>query len=225
MAISINATSSASATNVNSLTFSHTVSGSDTILFVGISNNGNPPIAISGVTYNGSAMTAVWNTKGTCFYVGSALFYIINPTTGTNNVVISWTSTSGYVSAGAVSMTGVHQTVPLGTGTTASGPFQTVGPATTTVSSATGEVVICCCGNLWASISTSETSQVEIEYYGSMESLGISTTAGAASVSPAWSGTGGYNEWHIGAVPVKPAAGGGSSVFANHYRMLLQGEL
>lgn len=89
----------------SSLTFSHTTSGNNRILFVGIGvrNDGAAGDRISGVTYNGVAMTRVdkvLDANASCW-----LYLLVNPASGSHNVVVTCT-TSVQVVAGAVSYTG-----------------------------------------------------------------------------------------------------------------------
>lgn len=107
MAIAYNSATGAFASGVVSLTFAHTITGSDTILFVGAT--GVDFEVVTGVTYAGTAMTlitkksAVGGTNNTIY-----LYYLINPTTGNNNVVISRSGT-GYIGGVSASYTGVKQ--------------------------------------------------------------------------------------------------------------------
>ena len=87
-------------------TYSHTCTGSNLILFVGVSTNSSSDL-ITGVTYNSVAMTLVDKQAGTSTNY-SYLFYLINPATGANNVVVS-ASSSTTIYSGAVSYTGAKQ--------------------------------------------------------------------------------------------------------------------
>lgn len=90
------------------LTFSHTCSGSNRILFV---NTGcHTSIAtITGVTYNGVAMTSVHApiTSPDNFYM--QLWYLLAPATGANNIVVTASAADGIVGE-AASYTGAAQT-------------------------------------------------------------------------------------------------------------------
>jgi hypothetical protein len=118
--------------NSTSVSFAHTCTGSDRFLVVGIKLYGDNDI--TGVTYNGVAMshiaTALMLSEGN----RAVLYGLTAPATGANNVVISRTS-SNHIVATAASYTGVNQTgQPEASGTDAdSGAAQTT-PAATVVS-------------------------------------------------------------------------------------------
>lgn len=104
-----NATSSIENSGTSPQTFSHTVTGTNLYLIVGILCQDSSGNTISGVTYNGVSMTLIAaETQG-----GSAtslLYGLVAPATGANNVVVSVSSnTDGWQSC-AVSYTGVLQT-------------------------------------------------------------------------------------------------------------------
>lgn len=93
------------------LTFSHTTgSGSNRLLLV------QAHIAegtLNGITYNGVSLTSVANvTGGDMGTTRGVLFRLINPDTGTYNVVITQSS-SNSIEGAALSYTGVHQTAPV----------------------------------------------------------------------------------------------------------------
>ncbi len=105
MAIAFDAKTDATVgSSVTSLTFAHTCTGSNRALLVAWSGN----IAdVSGVTYAGVAMTQI--QTGTNVADGDQLLYgLLNPASGSNNVVISFNTTTTVV-AEAASYTGVKQ--------------------------------------------------------------------------------------------------------------------
>jgi hypothetical protein len=106
MAIAHDANSNGSASGT-SLTVGHTVSGSDRLLVVGIIAGSSD--IVTGVTYAGVAMTRVnvRNNGNSTAY----LYYLLSPTVGTNNYVIS-TSASTTILAEGVSFTGVGPVQP-----------------------------------------------------------------------------------------------------------------
>ena len=105
MAIAFDAASGGATTAASSLTFAHTCTGSDLILFVGAFNGTNN---VTGVTYNGVAMTLV-DTAVAQAGVNYKLFYLINPATGANNVVISTDVASNVLRGVSTSYTGSAQ--------------------------------------------------------------------------------------------------------------------
>lgn len=106
MAIASDATSTG-VNNSSSLTVSHTCTGSDLVLEVTCWSNAGDT---TGVTYNGVAMTPIYlndNAGG----VRCSTFSLVNPATGTHNIVLSRSGSSFNVIA-AKSYTGVDQTTP-----------------------------------------------------------------------------------------------------------------
>lgn len=89
-----------------SLTFSHTISGSNTVLTVGHSSTRSA----TDCTYNSVAMVGTTEESDASGF--ARLFYLGNPTAGANNVVLTLAS-SGNVKAGAVSFTGANSSSPL----------------------------------------------------------------------------------------------------------------
>lgn len=113
-----NATLGSTFEDVTSNSFSHEVSGSDRLLVVAVHHKQNDE-PISGITYNGTALTFIAKRP----LAGEAdddgqpqvdMWYLVNPDTGTNTVAITWNSGAGAEGrAGAVSYTGVEQTDPF----------------------------------------------------------------------------------------------------------------
>jgi len=88
------------------LTFSHTCSGENRILFVACVDDTGGSSLITGITYAGVAMTKIAGVQTpTDRWV--TLWYLIAPATGANNVVI--TLSGGMVYAAAASYTGAKQ--------------------------------------------------------------------------------------------------------------------
>lgn len=94
----------------NPETWSHTCSGSDRLLVVGINHFQNTS-TISGVTYNGVSMTQLatfspQDRGGSRF----SFFYLVGPATGTNTVSVSFSSAPSQFGAVGASYTGIDQT-------------------------------------------------------------------------------------------------------------------
>lgn len=110
MAIAHDASTNPSYASGTTHTFSHTCTGSDGILWVQCWRRGGS--AVSGVTYNGVAMTSL----GTEIQAGSGsgnqyltMWYLANPATGANNVVVTSPTSTEHID-GAVSYTGASAT-------------------------------------------------------------------------------------------------------------------
>lgn len=200
MAIAFDASPSAvTGSAVETKTWAHTCTGSNLILIVGLAFRST--VSSVSVTYNGVAMTSVGDTAAGPTGGVVYMFRLVNPATGANNVVANWTTASNMV-GGSMSFTGVSQSDPIGTPTTATG---TASPATTTVSSATGELVVDALSSnaVLPSVGADQTTR-----YGPTLSTNVygagSTEAGASSVTMSWT-FGSAANWGIVAVPLKPS--------------------
>lgn len=132
MAIATDATSTGDqGTPGTSFSVSHTCTGSDLLLWVGILDDGGSG-NITGVTYDSVSMTKIDETQHT----GSqfiSLWYLINPSTGANDITSTGTSSSSPSIRGS-SYTGAQQsgvpddtaTVTAATRTTTTGTVTTV---------------------------------------------------------------------------------------------------
>jgi hypothetical protein len=108
MAVTIDASSSGSAT-ATSVTFSHTVSsGSNRLLIVQAAANTDVTGSITGATYGGTAMTQIATFDGNRILA----WYMVAPPVGTANVVVSQ-DVSREIGAFSTSLFGVDQTTPV----------------------------------------------------------------------------------------------------------------
>lgn len=105
MAIAFDAATNPALVNSTSLTLSHTCSGTDRILLVGTMIR---TTTISGVTYNGTAMTAIGSRELVSGADYIQWFYLLAPSTGANNVVVT-AAASNIIIASSVSYTGAKQ--------------------------------------------------------------------------------------------------------------------
>lgn len=114
MAVAFDAATNGGTTTGTSLTFSHTNgSGAERMLLVGFKADTALDL-ITGVTYNGVAMTLV-DKQEPAGDRWTYLYYLVAPATGANNVVIS-ASASTFIGAAAASYTGVAQVAPEASG-------------------------------------------------------------------------------------------------------------
>ncbi len=97
--------------------YSHTCTGSNLVLFVGILSDGT----ISGCTYNSVAMTLVNSVLGTPAGNNEYLFFLSNPATGTHTIQATGSTATRLgdsTSYAGVSQTGQPEQNNTGTGTT-----------------------------------------------------------------------------------------------------------
>jgi hypothetical protein len=199
------------------LTWSHTCTGTNLLLVVGVNCTVNPDTGLSTTaTYNAVSMTSlgvVHSGGSTSGYV--QFFYLINPASGANNVVVTAAgSTGGSVDygGGSISFTGVHQTTPLGSPftNTANGTSVSVNVTGTTA----GNMVVdtACAGTSMTSVGGSQTQRVHANTGSgaAANQLGMSTAAAGGTVTMTWNG--GADFWGIIAAEV--LAAGGAAVTA-----------
>ena len=98
----------------SSLTISHTTSGTDRLMLVGVSMNNDNFETVSSITYNGVALTYV-NSETRADDARVEIWELVAPPVGTYDVVITFSATLlRYAVAGVTTFTGVDQTDPLG---------------------------------------------------------------------------------------------------------------
>lgn len=208
MAIAFDAQSSAQTAFGVTVSWSHTCTGSDRLLTVFVGTNGTAP-AHTSVTYNSVALTKI--ADATTGSIRGSLWQLIAPATGENTVAVTVDgSEEDTVMAGAISFTGVHQTVPSGTPNTATG--NGTGP-TVDIASAVGEIVVdgCFHGGGNTALSSGQTIRWGEEVGGGADVAAGSTADGAASVTMSYT-AGASDDWVIGGVSIKPAGAAATSI-------------
>ncbi len=203
-AVAVDASSSTSG-DAASFTWSHTCSGTQRLLVVGVSSR-DP---VSSVTYNGQGLTLLRRDTNGGWAI-TELWYLVAPPTGTHNVVVTMSAGEDTV-CGAISFTGASTATPFGTATGATGRSTT---ASVAVNSAAGEIVVdTICfrgadGNPTVGAGQTQRWQAQSgpNNFGDVEG-GASTEAGAASVTMSWNFAV-TDRWAITSVSVKPATPG-----------------
>jgi hypothetical protein len=115
--------SSAGATAVGgSLSWTHTATGANLYVVVGIAVDGNPDTTAT-VTYGGTTMASLGKVYANGGVGGYAqLFGLANAPAGASTVAVSLSATPDFgIDGGSVSFAGVHPSAPVGTPVTASG--------------------------------------------------------------------------------------------------------
>ena len=170
-----------SGTDVTSLTFAHDAT-SDSLLVLGIALRANNTTSQTA-TYAGVSMTQRSVKSESLSHV--FIFDLASPTTGSNNIVVSWT-TGARIGAGAVSFTGAGST---GTADPQSGTG--LSPSTTVTLTA-DDMMFGVFGNPDTALSTSVTTGTERFEGVDGNFIGAfgATNAGTGSVSITWLRTG-----------------------------------
>lgn len=182
-----------------------TPAGSNQVLFVGVSMR-HTSFTIDGATQAGNAMTAV-AAQSFLSPVATRLFYIVAPTSGTNNVVVDYSSIPLADAIVIWTCSGVDQTTPIrafqsatGTGTAAS---------VTVAGVQSGDVVVDIVG---ADVQTTDPTvganqtAFHLGNDGSEFGWGASQQAGADGGVMSWT-MGASQEWSTQAAALIPAAG------------------
>jgi len=194
-----------------SLTLSHTTTGSNVVLFIFAGGQTMDAGEWDTPTYNGSSVgvTSMWDVSGTSTYNSSA-WYLIAPATGTYDVVVTPTAaTEHQIYAIAITYTGVHQTVPIGTPATwADYSEANEDPTVSPTAGGTDDLVI---SGIFIDdvddVLTAIDSQVVVERIsiaGERELAVGSKTGASGAVAMTWDKTGaGWNA--LGGVAIKPA--------------------
>jgi hypothetical protein len=207
-----------SSSEVTGLTISHTVGGGiNRILVVGVNmmDTTSPYPTVSSMTYAGQPMTFLAGVTDTAdARIRSEMWYITAPATGTNDIVITFTDTVRGVVAGGMSYTGVDQTTPFGTPSSAEG--KDTAPSVV-VSSAAREVVVDTVGirQDTGGTQTLTAGAGQTDRYNDASAYGTlpnnnnvvgagSEKAGSASVTMSWTASS-SGDWAIVAAPLKPA--------------------
>jgi hypothetical protein len=177
------------------LTWSHTVANqSNRMLIVGVQSEGTSGVQASSVTYGGVALTKVDQVEAysSSYYQDVSQWYLIAPTVGTANIIVTWGSSISTGSAGAIGLYGVAQQAPEASASN----FSNSGATTTNITTKTSGAWVVdvfgsgqTAGNLAPG---SGQTQRYIQSSGSTTSGGGSTksvaTAGATSMT--WTQTG-----------------------------------
>ena len=189
----------------SSHTFSHTCTGSDLVLLVGVGSfNSTGGTKVSGITYGGVSMNLVGTLEiQENTYID--LYKLVGPSTGANNVVISystsqsfgWNTATSYTGAGDPDVVKVEKALSSASPTTIS---------LTTLTDNSWLAMYAFCNNTNVGPSTGTTERSDATRAAAMDSNGAKTPAGSYSLSythPATAATGAIM------VAIPPAAGGG----------------
>jgi len=188
MAITVDSITATSANcSISSKTITHTCSGSDRVLFAIVGNH-TAHGTISGVTYNGVAMTKAHDYNDTSMIKG--IWYLYAPDTGgAYNLTATCTVGTGCIGLGAISFNGAKQSgIPDSYSDNAGGTSTSLTGTTTTVADNCFLLMAIRAGNgltLTGGTNTTIGSQPEVTTYGLAfaYSTAAITPAGSASLN------------------------------------------
>ena len=216
MALSfVGASGSGEVVGGTTITWAHDVgTGSGRVLVVVVALNNTR--TVSGVTYNGVAMTQMWSKQESALgAISSAGYILANPASGSNNVVVTASGTMDVGLASAQSWDGGQAVTASAFRTAATAEGPTTSPATCTVdvtNAQVGDVIVdglATGGNTATPAFTSRNVQTTTDNL----SEGTQSTAGTGStVTMSWTHEAGEQIWALGAAALIPGAGGGGSV-------------
>jgi hypothetical protein len=173
---------------VSGLSWTHTVSGTSTLLTVAVAVSAASDAGMTlAVTYNGVAMTSaskVHTNNSTTGFI--QLFYLVSPASGANTVAVTLTGGTADMVGGSVSFTGVNQGTPVQN--TATG-FGNGASATVNVASAFGDMVVDAVANGSNITASTKTNRWLFNLNGSngAGNAAQSTNLGASSVTMGYS--------------------------------------
>lgn len=203
---------------------SHTFGGSDRAAYVNVCYFSNPAQTASSLTVGGSATGVTLVHEDSDGVAGDdrrrhVIYRVVAPASGAQTVLFTASGDMVHGAIEVVSLTGVHQTTPVGTAATAEGSSTAPSVA---VTSASGELVLdASCGFFPAGTVTpdaSQTPRVENENWGGNEGIAsITSEAGAASVTMSHT-LGSSAPWSIVGISFKPASGSSSGLLLRRRR-------
>jgi len=179
------------------MTISHTVSGTDRLLVVAISQgNVNSPVA--SITYGGTPLTLFGTESAGPPRI--EMWRLLDPLVGTADVVVTFSGTpSDGAVVGVMNLTNVNQTTPFGPFVSNAGN----GTASVDVTSAEGELVIDVIAKdnaVAPAVGPGQTERWNNAFSNSAYGA-LSTRPGAKTLKMEWWSA---DDWAIGAVSVKP---------------------
>ncbi len=204
-------TSYISGSGIQSTTFSLACTGTDRLILVAVSYYHLSSIAF--VSYAGQSLTLLGSTTTSGGYPKIGIYYRINPTSGTNNVVVIGTFDRSWgpeADVGVICFNGVNQTTPLGALAINTG-LSSGTTASLDVTSAAGDLVFSALSHrnntTAASPNGGETQQFNtggtLSY--DMWIAGSTEIAGGASTNMSWAVPYNGTIYAIAGVAVKPA--------------------
>ncbi len=200
--------------NSTTVTWSHTVSaGLNRILIVGthVKDDTDVDRPITGITYGGVALTKIREDNDNAKDITVGLWYLVNPSVGTANIVATATGTCQVLTGSAVSLAGVDQDNPVDSqnGTSGNNTLMTIAVTTLNNNNWVIDAGISKEGNdLTIGANQTLLSQFTINSTGggatdrAVMSYEGDNSPGSITMSWTWSGA---EDWAVSAAAFKPA--------------------
>lgn len=126
----ITQSTSAIGSSATSVTFAHSVTGTNPLLVVGTTLDTNPDIInMSTVTYNGTSLTNIGRIRNATT-TETELWYLAAPAAGSHDIVVTPSAAADFT-VQAITISGMDQSAPLDTSNTATGTSTTPSRAIT----------------------------------------------------------------------------------------------
>lgn len=197
--------------------------GSDRVLLVCVTYRDDATVAVSGVTYNGVAMTSAGTAVDPAVGngVGMHLFYLANPASGSNNIAVTMSASGGSNTPGQISAWVGNGGDVGGTpvdgyvSANGSGSSANIVSSSGAITSATGDMIVTfnATQNGAENLTATATNFTERQdaFDGGGYALEFGDAAGAATVTPSatWSNSAIAVNWAAVGINVNASGGGG----------------
>ena len=204
---------------VNVTTSAWVIGGSNRLLVAGMGWGSGTPPTYSAIKWEGSggaSLTQIGATLSLGAFARLAMARLIAPNAVSGTLYGELSGTTDEICLGGVSVTGAHQTTPLGSEATNSAQtFTSPATATVDVTSATGDLVIDFCfaiqsdaGTVTVAVGGGQTMHWEQENIGGGFEVGTQSTepgAGTVTMSEIITFNQAGLDWGIMGVSIKPA--------------------
>lgn len=209
--VAVDATSTSAAVTANSVTWAHTVTGANPYLLIGCSVLTSE--TVTGITYNSVAATSIDSGLNAADGKTLAVYGLVAPTTGANNIVASFSGSTGSKRCFGASATGVAQTGSLGTKVKDFYVSVDTGHNHDTTSQTSGMVfdfMLIRDSATNIAVAAGQTQQAKITNLVAMTMI-YSTKPGAATTNTGYTWDVAFSEWVHITVPLVPAAAGSAA--------------
>lgn len=223
-AIAHDADSNSGEVTTQTFTWTHTCTGSNLVLIVGVLIDSGATDTVSTLTYNGVALTFIRRDRLTVDGLTVELWYLAGPATGANTVSVTLSNAPSFSAlAGAVSLTGVDQAAALDANNGATGAAGTQPSVTVTTVADNAWIVDAVMDNINEAITAGQTQAWQVagpiangRYAG--EYFGPQTPAGAKAMT--WTGL--TRSWATSAASFKPASAAAAPAGVNKRQKIEQ---